>query len=820
MVHCVSIAQTYTPLVFVSRNIVQGGSQYFPQQSLLPGMGPFSRFSVVGGKLIIRDNYGTIRVLVDSTKIFMGIRLIDVSDPDVHWDGLRIVFAGIEHRDSCWRIYEIQSDGSGFRKITFTNRNLNLSQFGSTAGRFTKYDDIDPCYLPDGRICFASTRYPSISEFGNAMTTNLYVINSNGTGLHRITSERNGAEEPAVDPVTGKIVYSRWWLNIDMPSNLTANGLTRDSILSLNTDIANIWQAARIRPDGQELELFAGLPVTRQGLQTYKPFVTNLGYLLSVFVPYLSMVHTSGSTGIRIFTDRAIYPNHIVGVNPANMQLYIQNPPSYGTMQPPYATDPIEMPDAKILFSYTTQVVNQDYALYTINSNGSSLQLFYDIPGKMELNARVLLPRTVPPVLNDIVTHISDELPPTIDPLTYYKNGGFRFDCVNMFTNAAVDVPIIDAPPITRNARMKFFLNFQRQDSTGRDTAIFLTSVPVEFTGAVHLDIAPADVPMFEQVIDSTGRIIKGNRGQTAHVSGLNFGRPGTGTKCVGCHAGHTQIPVPQNISLGAYLNVSTSARTSQSSALDTALYSGKKVIDRKARNDSMSVNWIASGTENEFVSLKWEMPVDVRSLIIYNIRPNTQNNTNIQVTDCEVFLYLQNQQVYHIQSTGVISVNGSKTTLPSEVKTDSMKVIVKSFTGLIMGVSRAGLAEIETDAKISYYPIGIKKISSIAEKFSLSQNYPNPFNPVTKIKFSISPLLGGVDDAFGVRSGLVRLTIYDILGREAAVLVNDVLKPGSYEIEWDAVNFPSGVYFYQLTLNDAESQAVYNETKRMVLIK
>ncbi|MGH2575975.1 MAG: hypothetical protein ACRDFC_09785, partial [Ignavibacteria bacterium] len=407
--------QTNPPIVFVSRNLEFNGNFYYPQSGLLPGMGPFSRFKVVGGRLLVRESNGNIRVLVDSTMNFGGISLIDVSDPCVFWNASKIIFAGAEHRDSSWRIYEINSDGSGFRKVTFTNRNLNLTQFGPAAYKFLRYHDIDPCYLPDGRICFASTRYPSLSEFHGAPTTNLYVINSNGTNLHRITTERNGAEEPSIDPVTGRIIFSRWWLNIDMPSRLTQNGLTRDSALALSGDIANLWQAGRVKPDGDALELYSGFPLSRNGLHSYKPSVLSDGRLLSVFVPHTPMFYTSGSTGIRWFNKGVDYQHHLVGVNMDNMQLYIQNPPSTGTMQPPYAADPVQLPDGRILFSYAAQVENQDYALYTINLSGTGLQLFYDIPDKLELNSDVLLLKPVPPIIPDGVTAISDELPPTIN---------------------------------------------------------------------------------------------------------------------------------------------------------------------------------------------------------------------------------------------------------------------------------------------------------------------------------------------------------------------------------------------------------------------
>ncbi len=104
--------------------------------------------------------------------------------------------------------------------------------------------------------------------------------------------------------------------------------------------------------------------------------------------------------------------------------------------------------------------------------------------------------------------------------------------------------------------------------------------------------------------------------------------------------------------------------------------------------------------------------------------------------------------------------------------------------------------------------PIGITPISTqVPKQFSLSQNYPNPFNPTTKIKFSV-PLVGNGRD----RS--VQLTIYNALGQVVAVLVNEKLNPGTYEVNWDAANYPSGVYFYKL---EAGSNS---ETKKMIMLK
>jgi hypothetical protein len=105
---------------------------------------------------------------------------------------------------------------------------------------------------------------------------------------------------------------------------------------------------------------------------------------------------------------------------------------------------------------------------------------------------------------------------------------------------------------------------------------------------------------------------------------------------------------------------------------------------------------------------------------------------------------------------------------------------------------------------------VGIRNISSIAKDFHLEQNYPNPFNPATKIIFEI-PLSKG-----GQRGLYTTLKIYDITGKEIAMLVNGQLKPGSYEINFNADKYglSTGVYFYKL------SSGNFTETKKMLMIK
>ncbi len=91
---------------------------------------------------------------------------------------------------------------------------------------------------------------------------------------------------------------------------------------------------------------------------------------------------------------------------------------------------------------------------------------------------------------------------------------------------------------------------------------------------------------------------------------------------------------------------------------------------------------------------------------------------------------------------------------------------------------------------------------TALPKEFSLEQNYPNPFNPTTTIPF----VLG--------ENGHVQLTIYNALGQKIQTLVNENMAPGQYKIQWNAGNFPSGIYFYELKWNG------HQLVRRMTLIK
>ncbi|MBE2228697.1 MAG: T9SS type A sorting domain-containing protein [Ignavibacteria bacterium] len=146
----------------------------------------------------------------------------------------------------------------------------------------------------------------------------------------------------------------------------------------------------------------------------------------------------------------------------------------------------------------------------------------------------------------------------------------------------------------------------------------------------------------------------------------------------------------------------------------------------------------------------------------------------------------------------------------PFTMNSGDTQVVVYSFTiarGSSNNQSVCALLNSSDNINNFYYDcfnlIGIEPINNtIPKQFSLEQNYPNPFNPNTSVKFSIP------------KSGFVKLVIYDALGREVKELLNENVAAGIYSLDFNAADYPSGIYFYRLS---AEG---FSDTKKMVLVK
>jgi photosystem II stability/assembly factor-like uncharacterized protein len=177
------------------------------------------------------------------------------------------------------------------------------------------------------------------------------------------------------------------------------------------------------------------------------------------------------------------------------------------------------------------------------------------------------------------------------------------------------------------------------------------------------------------------------------------------------------------------------------------------------------------ASTSNGSVSLQWRTATETNNRI-FEIERKSENTEYLTVG----------------------FVNGQGTTTQAHDYTFS-------DNSVIPGSYSYRLKQIDYDGRFSYSKDVEVEITE-PSVFQLSQNYPNPFNPSSTINFSIPS------------SGLVTLKVYDALGKEVAVMLNEVKEPGSYNVKFNAENLSSGIYLYKMQSGN------YIATKKMILLK
>jgi hypothetical protein len=149
-----------------------------------------------------------------------------------------------------------------------------------------------------------------------------------------------------------------------------------------------------------------------------------------------------------------------------------------------------------------------------------------------------------------------------------------------------------------------------------------------------------------------------------------------------------------------------------------------------------------------------------------------------------------------------IISIAGAE--YPIRIKVEGVNLNVSDLIDgqLLNETIREGGELIISDSKVNKIIINGNYTNELPVSFNLEQNYPNPFNPNTTIKFSIP------------KEVMVNLNVYNILGEKVKELKNEVMKPGYYDVKFDATDLASGIYLYTIKAGE------YLDTKKMILLK
>jgi len=718
------------PIVYASREFNDGAT----------AGGPVVRARV--GSLRVRTPDGNSHAIVDAAAVGAPAGApVDVSDPDVSWDASHIVFSGYSEADQAWRIFEVQADGTELKQLTTSNRRISLDRYGEAAAHFGTYDDVDPCYLPDGRVCFVSTRYPGVAPSNRARTTNLYVVNTDGSDLHRITTERFGADTPAVDPTSGEIVYSRWWLTAQEftppsggenanrppvyygptvnPNNFSSTVLR--GIADADYKGVNVWTLSSIHPDGSGLRMTRGYGLLREFSMAYRPAFLSDGSLIAQFIRESPVLGVPGNNGLRGLPAADALPIALGGPQDFQGGALLPDPnpgnPQRGFEQPVFSySSAAALPDGRLIVTGRIAIVPGISTGIFVQTIGEGVpQLVLDTSPANELDAVALASRSKPPILADVAPRLQFEEAPRDAEEAKRNAGTFTFVAENVFANGPVDLRIAGAPPFGRGLQIEFYMNPQREGVTQPEPPILLGTRDIGFDGRVEMEL-PAGVPLFEVLRWRDGRIGVGRDGQAFHVGGMNFGVAGARARCVGCHSGHSLLQVGD---APAWTNLAPSALVTANSVREMAngfgTFHPALLADRLT--DRASSEWAASdanapGRPGEAprpieVTFRWIQPILASSITVYAPQQGASvfgGDRTISISGLTVSTLMQDVPVASKRVLEAVQPTGTAIAWNAAELFDVLKIQIApdDFTGLYEGLAAPALAEVEVFGRVA----------------------------------------------------------------------------------------------------------------------
>lgn len=408
-----------------------------------------------------------------------------IRDPDVSFDARRILFSMRRNTADDYHIYEINADGSGLRQLTFG------------AG----LTDIDPLYLPDGRIAFTSTREPKFCMCNRHVMGNLHTMDADGANLqqigHSTLHEGHGALLP-----DGRLLYDRW-----------------EYVDRNFGDAQGVWTC---NPDGTNHAIYWKNNTNSPGAVLDARPIPGTESMLCVFSschdrPWgaLAIVDRRRGLDMKEPVLRTWPANAIDLVGQGNFDTFKRVSPKY--------EDPYPLSDKLFLCSRMTGVGEQ-MGIYLLDLQGHEVLLHAEAPGcfdPMPLSAR-----TIPPVIPARIDLTKDEG-------CYYVADVYRGTGMERVERGAIKrLRVVESP------EKRFWTSPAWDGGTGQqapgmawndfNNKRILGSVPVAADGSVFFTV-PADRFVYFQLLDAEGRMVQSMRSGT-------IVRPGEVSGCAGCH--------------------------------------------------------------------------------------------------------------------------------------------------------------------------------------------------------------------------------------------------------------------------------------------
>lgn len=456
--------------------------------------GKFGQIAQRGSALKVLDPVtGRVTTLLEAPR---GI----IRDPDVHFDGDRILFSMRREIGEDYKIFEIRADGTGLRQLTIA------------AG----VSDIGPIWMPDDAIVFTSTREPKYCMCNRHIMGNLFRMESDGANIHQISRNTLHDGNAALMP-DGRILYDRW-----------------EYVDRNFGDAQGLWTS---NPDGTDHAIYWGNNTPSPGGVVKGRILPDGNRVLCI----LGSCHDRPWGALAIIDRRLGLDGRapVLRTWPESAITLVRNPgevngwwDAFMRVRPRYE-DPYPLSDTQFLVVRTVAETgnNEQTGIFLVDVFGNELLLHTEEPGCFA--PRLLAPRTRPPV---------------IPARRNFENGDGRIFVQDVYRGpymrnvkrgAVKYLRVVESPPkisFTPSAWAGQGVQHPAMNWHSFESKRILGTVPVESDGSAYVSI-PADRFVYFQLLDEDGMMIQSMRSGTMVQSGETTG-------CIGCHEDRRVAPL------------------------------------------------------------------------------------------------------------------------------------------------------------------------------------------------------------------------------------------------------------------------------------
>jgi len=476
------------PILFVARH--QYARDHHNTETLFQTGEINTRSYRPGGALrVFHPQTKEVRTLLDAGPTGL------IRDPEVSFDGKRIVFSMRRSIEDDTHIYQINADGTGLRQLTFARG----------------VSDIDPLYLPDDSIVFVSTREPKYCMCNRHIMCNLFRMDSDGANIHQIGKSTLFEGHPSLLP-DGRILYDRW-----------------EYVDRNFGDAQALWV---VNPDGTQHAIFWGSNLSSPGGVIDGRAVPGTPFTLAVFAachdrPWGALALLDRRRGVDTLES-------VVRTWPASATNLFKNGgfDSSARLVPKYE-DPYPLDDKRFLVSRQIHPGEERMGIYLVELDGNETFLY----AEEHLGCFDPMPLASRP------------RPPAIPTRRDYRNGPGRFYVQDVYTGTHMKgvergsikwLRVVESPE--KRSWTHSAWGGQGQQAPAMNWHNFenkriLGTVPVEADGSAYFE-APSDRFVFFQLLDANKMMVQSMRSGTILQSGETQG-------CVGCHENRAAGLVP-----------------------------------------------------------------------------------------------------------------------------------------------------------------------------------------------------------------------------------------------------------------------------------